>query len=108
MSHPPLQKIGKAIGPEVGMPLFTTALDLFGGVLWSGKPQGFISHEMLPTATASCRQWLAGWHVWPTKGFYFCALRYPGRSRAELKKKKRPCTWCAQMATCFALAGEAR
>jgi hypothetical protein len=28
---------------EVGMALFTTALDLYGGVLWSGELQGFIA-----------------------------------------------------------------
>jgi hypothetical protein len=28
------------------MALFTTALDLYGGVLWSGELQGFIVHEM--------------------------------------------------------------
>jgi hypothetical protein len=30
---------------EVGMELFTTALGLYGGVLWSGELQGFIIHE---------------------------------------------------------------
>jgi hypothetical protein len=29
---------------EVGMALFTTALGLYGGVLWSGELQGFIIH----------------------------------------------------------------
>jgi hypothetical protein len=35
---------------EVGMPLFTTALGLYGGVLWSGEHelQGFVIHEMVP------------------------------------------------------------
>ena len=33
---------------EVGMALFTTALGLYGGVLWSGELQGFITHEMVP------------------------------------------------------------
>jgi hypothetical protein len=37
---------------EVGMALFTTALDLYGGVLWSGELQGFIIHERVPTAAA--------------------------------------------------------
>jgi hypothetical protein len=32
------------------MALFTTALGLYGGVLWSGELQGFIPHEMMPTA----------------------------------------------------------
>jgi hypothetical protein len=27
------------------MALLTTALDLYGGVLWSGELQGFIIHE---------------------------------------------------------------
>jgi hypothetical protein len=36
---------------EVGMALFTTALGLYGGVLWSGELQGFIIHEMMPTET---------------------------------------------------------
>jgi hypothetical protein len=31
------------------MALFTTALGLYGGVLWSGELQGFIIHEMVPT-----------------------------------------------------------
>jgi hypothetical protein len=31
---------------EVGMALFTTALGLYGGVLWSGELQGFIIHEL--------------------------------------------------------------
>jgi hypothetical protein len=30
------------------MALFTTALGLYGGVLWSGELQGFILHEMIP------------------------------------------------------------
>jgi hypothetical protein len=34
---------------EVGMALFTTALGLYGGVLWSGELQGFIVHEMVPS-----------------------------------------------------------
>jgi hypothetical protein len=36
---------------EVGMALFTTALGLYGGVLWSGELQGFITHEMMPGVT---------------------------------------------------------
>jgi hypothetical protein len=31
------------------MALFTTALGLYGGVLWSGELQGFILHEMAPS-----------------------------------------------------------
>ena len=31
------------------MVLFTTALDLYGGVLWSGELQGFIIHQMMPS-----------------------------------------------------------
>jgi hypothetical protein len=34
---------------EVWMALFTTALGLHGGVLWSCELQGFIVHEMMPT-----------------------------------------------------------
>ena len=30
------------------MALFTTALGLYGGVLWSGELQGFIIHQMMP------------------------------------------------------------
>jgi hypothetical protein len=30
------------------MALFTTALGLYGGVLWSGELQGLIAHEMMP------------------------------------------------------------
>jgi hypothetical protein len=34
---------------EVGMALFTTALGLYGGVLWSSELQGsIIIHEMMP------------------------------------------------------------
>jgi hypothetical protein len=29
---------------KVWMAFFTTALDLYGGVLWSGELQGFIAH----------------------------------------------------------------
>jgi hypothetical protein len=32
------------------MPLFTTALGLYGGVLWIDELQGFIIHEMVPTS----------------------------------------------------------
>jgi hypothetical protein len=35
---------------EVGMALFTTTLGLYGGVLWCGELQGFITHEMMPIA----------------------------------------------------------
>jgi hypothetical protein len=38
------------------MALFTTALGLYGGVLWSGELQGFIIHEMMPSNGA------AGYH----------------------------------------------
>jgi hypothetical protein len=34
------------------MALFTTALGLYGGVLWSGELQGFIIHEMMPAISA--------------------------------------------------------
>jgi hypothetical protein len=34
------------------MALFTTTLGLYGGVLWSGELQGFIIHEMMPTASS--------------------------------------------------------
>jgi hypothetical protein len=39
---------------EVGMALFTTALGLYGGVLWSGELQlqGFIAHETVPAVAA--------------------------------------------------------
>jgi hypothetical protein len=30
------------------MELFTTTLDLYGGVLWSGELQGFIIQQMMP------------------------------------------------------------
>jgi hypothetical protein len=33
---------------EVGVVLFTTALGLYGSVLWSGKFQGLIIHELVP------------------------------------------------------------
>jgi hypothetical protein len=38
---------------EVGMALFTMALGPYGGVLWSGELQGFIIHEMMPTAASA-------------------------------------------------------
>jgi hypothetical protein len=31
------------------MVIFTTTLDLYGGVLWSGEFQGFIIHESVPS-----------------------------------------------------------
>jgi hypothetical protein len=34
------------------MALFTTTLDLYGGVLWSGELQGFIIHQMTPSSVA--------------------------------------------------------
>jgi hypothetical protein len=34
---------------EVGMTRFTTALALYGGLLWSGELQGFIIHKMMLT-----------------------------------------------------------
>jgi hypothetical protein len=33
---------------KVWMELFTTALDLYGGVLWSGELQRFIIQQMMP------------------------------------------------------------
>jgi hypothetical protein len=33
------------------MTLFTTALGLYGGVLWSGKLQGFIVRETMPRSS---------------------------------------------------------
>ena len=36
---------------EVGVVLFTTALGLYDGVLWSGEFQGFIIHELVPSAS---------------------------------------------------------
>jgi hypothetical protein len=34
---------------EAGMALFTTALGLYGGVLWSGGSQGPIIHDLVPS-----------------------------------------------------------
>jgi hypothetical protein len=41
---------------KVWMALFTTALDLYGGVLWSGggELQGFITHQMMPIYVGGC------------------------------------------------------
>jgi hypothetical protein len=36
------------------MAIFTTALGLYGGVLWSGELQGFIIHETVPTSRTAC------------------------------------------------------
>ena len=36
------------------MALFSTALGLYGGVLWSGELQGFILHEMMPAVGHVC------------------------------------------------------
>ena len=36
------------------MALFTTTLDLYGGVLWSGELQGFIIQQMMPTMALHC------------------------------------------------------
>jgi hypothetical protein len=41
---------------EVGMELFATTLDLYGGVLWSGELQGFIIHERVPRSSSSSRR----------------------------------------------------
>jgi hypothetical protein len=40
---------------NVGMALLTTALGLYGGVLWSGELQGFIIHEMMPANRGDLR-----------------------------------------------------
>jgi hypothetical protein len=40
------------------MALFTTTLDLYGGVLRSGELQGFIIHETMPTGG-----WPGGWRL---------------------------------------------
>jgi hypothetical protein len=40
---------------EAGMTLFTTTLDLYGGVLCSGELQGFIIHETMPISTGQKR-----------------------------------------------------
>jgi hypothetical protein len=37
---------------KVWMAFFTTALDIYGGVLWSGELQGFIVRERVPIANA--------------------------------------------------------
>ena len=42
---------------KVWMALFTTALGLYGGVLWSGELQGFIIHEMMPSFAARRNTW---------------------------------------------------
>jgi hypothetical protein len=36
---------------KVRMALFTTALGLYGGVLWSGELHGLIIHQMMPTTS---------------------------------------------------------
>jgi hypothetical protein len=46
-----LKNSDPAAAAEVGMALFTTALGLYGGVLWSGELQGFIIHEAVPSHT---------------------------------------------------------
>ena len=38
------------------MELFTTTLDLYGGVLWSGELQGFIIQQMMPSLAPSWLQ----------------------------------------------------
>jgi hypothetical protein len=56
---------------EVGMALFTTALGLYGGVLWSGELQGFIVHEMMPgmgRASTSTSIWHGGGACWGRMG----------------------------------------
>ena len=45
----------------VGVVLFTTALGLYGGVLWSGELQGFIIHERVPSATTALHHWPVTW-----------------------------------------------
>jgi hypothetical protein len=44
---------------KVWMELFTTTLDLYGGVLWSGELQGFIIQQMMPSHTGQkAKYWL--------------------------------------------------
>ena len=43
---------------EVGVVLFTTALGLYGGVLWSGELQGPILHETIPNTGQNTNYWL--------------------------------------------------
>jgi hypothetical protein len=50
---------------EAGMALFTTALDLYGGVLCSGELQGFIIHETMPAVAPAPLQ-TAGARTLPT------------------------------------------
>jgi hypothetical protein len=57
------------------MELFTTALDLYGGVLWSGELQGFIIQQMMPSSSTKCTSMsyelllAIGWSIeWPKLG----------------------------------------
>jgi hypothetical protein len=70
------------------MALFTTALNLYGGVLWSGELQGFIAHERVPSTGhvgrrpkpkgEQRRHERGGWHgVAPATGLPRPSLRPP-------------------------------
>jgi hypothetical protein len=52
---------------EVGMALFTTALGLYGGVLWSGELQGFIIHEAVAPITTHYPPITTHYHPLPKK-----------------------------------------
>jgi hypothetical protein len=64
------------------MALFTTALGLYGGVLWSGELQGFIIHEMVPTASCAAIQakkrkyWLVLKEIMRAAPLFFKCVRW--------------------------------
>jgi hypothetical protein len=51
------------------MALFTTALGLYGGVLWSGELQGFVIHEMMPICLSTPSAQAQGTGPRGSKGF---------------------------------------
>jgi hypothetical protein len=53
---------------QVGMVVFTTALGLYGGVLWSGELQAFILHEMAPSRAARGTRCSAAHHASRARG----------------------------------------
>jgi hypothetical protein len=63
---------------EVGMALFTTALDLYGGVLWSDELQGFIANLAKPISLGQMGQ---------NQNLLLCAQLGAARSRQDESKE---------------------
>jgi hypothetical protein len=60
------------------MELFTTTLDLYGGVLWSGELQGFIIRERVPTSSGYIDGMMSG------EGGIFCSALQCSRQKSRV------------------------